>query len=559
MARSSLSLICCTLLLLTLALSVKAEVSVTASTNQGRVGQPFELQIESAQFRSIIGGPQLGPLQQDFQIHSNKSVYLTEKRAGRTVFIARWTLSLSPKRAGSLQIPAIEVKQEWSQPQNIQVQPKPRPKAKPLILKALLNSPTAYQGGVINLSVKLYYNLALQSAELTQPKIEGARVELFGDQQSYTETLGSQNYQVIEQQYLVQADSAGRHLIPALHFNGTDGRGSAIAIESKPVEFNIMPLPNGLSAQPQLVASEVQLQQQWLQSFDNLRAGDTLTRSITLTAHGVPAQWLPDIQLANSDGVSVYPQTAQLQQHSVNGVLVSRKQIDFKLLLTQPGKQHLSEVSLHWWDSVGDKPQTAQLQAANILVQPFIGEAQDQEPSSLSSTNPKPDLLSTPSSSSQQDTQWQAWVWAGIALICALGWSLSVQRSKRLELELNTVQRAKTQEPVTAEPVHANNPHNTFSDLSEACHLNDPELAYHCLFEWATAHWPGMRVNSLADIEALANDPTLSYLLKNLEHQLSDPSDSWHGDLLLERLSRIRQQSRQSSSRQDGIRVAISD
>ncbi|MFT5719866.1 MAG: hypothetical protein ACI9W6_000154 [Motiliproteus sp.] len=576
MSPTAYRLMAQTVALLTLAFPAWGAVQLTPSTDRGQVDQPFELQIEVSQYSSVIGAPELDPLQQDFNIHSNRSVYLTEKRDGRTLFISRWILSLSPKRAGTLIIPALSIKGEQSQPLRLQVQPKPRPKVEPLILKVHIDSADAYQGSPVSLSVKLYYSLNLQSAELTQPRIDGVRTEQLGDQLSYTESLDQQRYQVVEQRYLLQAQTPGRYRIPALYFNGTDGSGNSISSQSRPLEFEILPLPGNLSKQIQLVTSEVRLEQQWLRPLDNLRAGDTLTRVITLVAHGIPALWLPDIKLPVVEGVSAYPQPAQLQQSDINGVLVSRKTFKFKLLLTQPGLLRLPGVAISWWDTVRNEREIAELDPVDIQVQPFVAEASvpastlstqllDGQSAAVVSTTTRSDLdpdsdAATDAATDATASPWQAWVWAAIALICAAGWSLSQQRNKRLDTELIALKQApKPAPPLDPLVPNPSLQHNSFSALTEACTRNDPALAYRFLFTWAEANWPGMRVRTLEDIQELAKDPTLTYLLKNLEHQLQDPSDSWHGDLLIERLRRLRQQGRQPPSGRNSIRVAVED
>ncbi|MEH6825031.1 MAG: BatD family protein [Motiliproteus sp.] len=578
MAKTPLGLITQTVMLLLLALPARAAVQLTLSSDQGQVGQPFELRLEVTQTRSVIGTPELGPLQQDFNILSNRSVYLTKKRGGHTLFISRWTLSLSPKRAGTLQIPALQVKGEQSQAHNFQAQENPKPKAKPLILKVTIDSTEAYQGSPLSLSVKLYYSLNLQRAELTQPQIKGVRIEQFGDQLSYTESIDQQRYQVIEQKYLLQALKPGHYRIPTLHFNGSDTSAKQLSSRSTPVEFDILPLPHDPNRQIQLVASEVRLEQHWQQPLDNLRAGDTLTRTVILTAHDLPANWLPDISFPAPEGISAYPQPPQLHQSINNGVLVSRKQIDVKLLLTQPGEHLLPGITVVWWDSLRNKQEIAQLAPSEVRVLPFIAEITDPifaneaalataAPTTVIPTIAAPTMATsrtTPLSSSTPDTPWQGWVWAAIALICAVGWSLSQQRNSRLTTELKALkQTPKPTAPITPAITDPARQHNSFSALTEACEQNDPELAYRYLFEWAALHWPGMRIRTLEDIEELAQDPTLTYLLKNLQHQLQDPSDSWHGDLLIERIRRLRQKNRQQNrhtpSSSGSIRVTVRD
>lgn len=546
-----------------LAPASQAAITLAPSIEQGQVNKPFELVIESSQYQSASGSPDLSPLQQDFRILSNRSVYLTKREKGRTLYISRWTLKLSPKRTGTLVIPPIRVKGELSQALRFQVRAKPRPKAQPLLLEASLSSAEGYPGTPITLNVQLFYNITLQHAELTQPAAEGLRFLPQGVQRSYSQERDNNRYQVIEQRYWLQALKPGDYLIPALRFTVSDGQGKQVTGESQPLPLVIATLPPSLAelaaGQLPLISSQVSLKQQWQTQTQGIQAGDTLIRSVIIEAQGLPAQWLPDIRLPNLDGISVYPQPAQLQQAEREGVLTSSKQIDFKLLLTQAGQFQLPAVTLNWWDSSDGSSQTARLDPTPLDVAPFSAMTATVE--TAATIEPKADL---PAAVTTEDNgiPWQAWIWAMLALVCAAGWTLSLQRNRRLQSELATLRppatanprsitppnsgKSTTHEETTSGKKAADTVHNNFEELAEACQLNDPELAYERLFNWADVRWPHAHVDSLADIQALAKDPTLTYLLKNLEHQLSNPgNDSWHGDLLLQRITRLRQSSKQ--------------
>ncbi|MEH6650946.1 MAG: BatD family protein [Motiliproteus sp.] len=557
-------------MLLALAPSSQAAITLTPSVDQGRINKPFELVIESTQYRSASGSPDLSPLQQDFRILSNRSIYLTKRDNGRTLYISRWTLNLSPKRTGTLVIPPIRVKGELSPPLSFQVLPKPRPKAPPLQLETVLSSTEGYPGTPLSLTVQLFYNITLQHAELTQPTTEGLRFLPQGTQRSYSQQRNSNPYQVIEQRYWLQALKPGDYQIPALHFTVSDERGKQVTGESQPLALTIVPLPPALAelagGQLPLISSQVSLQQQWQRQTETAQAGDTLIRSIIIEAQGLPAQWLPDIRLASVDGISVYSQPAQLQQTDLDGVLTSRKQVDFKLLLTKSGQFQLPPVTLNWWDSSDGSSQTALLESMPLDVAPFSANiAATQTTAGIASKTTASATVETVITTEDTKLHWQAWVWAALSLICAAGWTLSLQRNRRLEAALAALKPAQatnqktthtlegsgarqgaTQQIPTGNTSATETLHNNFEELAEACQLNDPELAYERLFNWADVRWPHAHVDSLEDIQALAKDPTLTYLLKNLEHQLSHPgNDSWHGDLLLQRIIRLRKSAKQ--------------
>ena len=562
---------------------VKLELLDPQQQNTLIEGKPFELLLETAQLDSVTGTPDFTPLKQQFRLHGSRSVYLTEKRQGRTHYISRWTLNLSAKQSGNLTIPSLAVKGERSKPLVLNFAAKPLPLSQRLRLTSQFELTESYPGYPLSLRVKLSYNLPLSRAEITQPQLDGIDFEPVGNQRSYNETQAGKQFQVIEQRYLLFAKQPGSYRLPSLQLSATDERGQPISVASDPVAFSILPWPEAINPPPQLVASEARIEHRWLGSLEGLRAGDTLSREIELVAHGLPARWLPEISLPVVDGVTFYPQPAQLQQSTINGVLVSRKTIELKMLLTRAGPVTLPPLNLSWWDSVREQQELATLPAADLEVGAFLAApataASDTPESDAPTIAPQPTAGGQTPSKQNQVSAWQAWVWALIALVCACGWALNWQKRKQLEAQLaGRVTGTETPNSVPAATPSADSSHSdavshpapqaieqtsqsalapssppghdTFAALSQACRSNDAELSFSRLFDWADAHWPDALIEDIASIEQLAKDPTLGYLMRNLAHHAENPHERWDGDLLLERLERIRQRQRRQQSLQ---------
>ncbi|WP_165839974.1 BatD family protein [Motiliproteus coralliicola] len=541
----------------------QAQVSWHPPTQEVIEGQPFELQLEVVQLRSVPGSPDLTALRQQFDLLSSRSSYLTERHNGRTHYISRWKLQLQPRQAGDLQIPPISVKGEQTQPLLLQVTPKPQRLSERIRLISELEQSEVYPGQPLKLRLQLYYNLPLQHAEMTQPSLDGIKIAPLGGQRAYSEQLDNRRYQVIEQHYLLQGDQPGDYLLEELTLKANRTDGQVLEVRSQPVAFRIHPWPEDLAQTPTLVASEVQLQQHWPQQQAYLRAGDTLVRTLELVGHGIPAAWLPNPQLAEIDGITLYPQPPQLEQRLINGVLVSRKIIDYKLLLTRAGQFQLPSAQLPWWDSVREAMELAEVPGRTIEVQPFMAAPPSQQ--SNQTATPSSDVIPDSPAPSATDEQaqpslWQAWAWAAIALICALGWTLSWQKRKQLEIKMASLEQASTAPATPPEqhrssvataaqteprsPLRAEDP---FEQLAQACRANDPELTHQQLFDWAEKQWPAQPIRTLLELEQQAKDPTLGYLLRNLEYHAANPHEYWDGELLLQRLERLRR--RLSSSR----------
>ncbi|WP_207063097.1 BatD family protein [Motiliproteus sp. SC1-56] len=524
-----------------------AEVQLNAERDSGPAGTAFELVIEATQSRPI-SSLDLAPVKNQFEILSQRHSSRSSFQGGQSLYTHRWNLQLKPRTTGTLTIPPLVVGYERSPLFRYQATPgaqKPAlstPSKNSVRLSVELLETLVYSRTPNQLRVRLHYAVPLSHAELTEPSVEGLHIEALGEPHHGQETVDGQAYRTIEQHYLLLAEHAGTFEIPPIEFEGVAPSGSAegLRLKTEPLSLEVLP-PPAESVEPWLAATELRLSQQWAQPPQNLRAGDTLNRTITIEAHGIPASWLPVPSLEAPEGVRVFPQPVRRTQDTRNGTLVSRLEMDIGLLFTRPGPVTLPSLALDWWDSVRERPERSELAATNLVIEGFVDTESESAPSEA-----RPAAPSEAAAGSFVGGQWSAWLWALIGLICAAGWSLSRSKLRQTEAllaqareELQTQRQANAQADYREEEAHA------FNALAHACRQNDPEGATRALIQWAKYSWPEQAIGSFSDLEINAQDPTLSYLLRNLEHSLSGVDDDpWMGDLLLSQVDRLRRRRR---------------
>lgn len=529
------------------------EVDVTTNRGEGTLQQTFQLTLEARQ-NSPAAVPDFSVLETKFQIIDRKQLSLSDFKSGTSRYQSRWILTLRPRQTGSLVIPSILVGTERSLPVRYNVQdPQETVSQDRVRLELTLTPEEVYVNAASTLAVRLLYRDPLLSAELTEPAISNVWVQRIGEQTSFQVQHNDIDYQGIEQRYLLSPGQAGLHELPPLEFNGSllDENGEAVdqRFLSESVTLEALPIPSAESSQHWLPATSVIVTEQWGQPLENIIVGDTRIRTLTLTTRGIPAHLIPAPKLPKINGVTIESLPATAEQKEQNGELVSYVTFPFQLLFTTVGPLTLPPVEVRWWNTRNDQAETTQLNSHTLTIrslQPAVLSAVATSPAPAGSQPVKPELRPAKPLQENDDYRmpaWSGWLWAAIAIISSIGWTYARQQNRRLIQEIAAVKASQqTKQPISNEDRFRQQEAAAFGPLAGACHRQDPVLAAEAMIQWGKYYWPDAAVGSLEDIDRCAADPTLSYLLRDLQYRLSneDEDDNWHGGLVLAQIERLR-------------------
>jgi hypothetical protein len=114
-------------------------------------------------------------------------------------------------------------------------------------------------------------------------------------------------------------------------------------------------------------------------ALKNLRAGDTVERTITITAAMTQAMLIPPLPFAAPDGIRVYPEEPSVQdQKTERGVFVSgRRMQSAKYFIQKAGDYTLPAIELKWWNLSTKRMETAILPAVHFTAAAnttYVGE-----------------------------------------------------------------------------------------------------------------------------------------------------------------------------------------
>lgn len=121
---------------------------------------------------------------------------------------------------------------------------------------------------------------------------------------------------------------------------------------------------------PFVAAAKLSVEQTVQHSSDRLKAGDAVTRIVTIKADGTPAMLLPPQKFATLDGLALYPAQPSLQdkRDGRTDALTSTRVDSATYMLQRPGDYLLPAIDIRWWNSSAGKVELAHLDAVPLQV-----------------------------------------------------------------------------------------------------------------------------------------------------------------------------------------------
>ena len=279
------------LLFIVLSSSLQA-ASVTATLNKNVVTENEVVQLTlRADFSNTGNGPDLTPLERDFNILGKSQNSQFSFNLGTSTALNFWVVSLMPKSVGTVEIPPIKIGDLQSKPVRLTVKSSLQLLDSngnpPVMLKAEVSETEPYLQQEITLTVKLYTSVALQNANRAIPSHPDLIIERLVDDQMSYQTINGTQYQVITREYMVFAQRSGLVTIPPQSIqamvNTSTGR-RMIKVQSEPLNLQVIPIPASYTADAWLPSEAVTVSTSLTKSDASPRVGDTLVWTIDIKA-----------------------------------------------------------------------------------------------------------------------------------------------------------------------------------------------------------------------------------------------------------------------------------
>jgi len=376
-------------------------------------------------------------------------------------------------------------------------------------------------GQPVRLTVSIFVpNYFTGSPDFPEFELENAIVVLPQDRpENSSEHVGAATYAGITETYTIYPQQPGDfHLPPAeisVSYASAPPTSSTAHVPLPALTFHADVPASAQNLDYFLPTTSLTIQQKWSSPLKNLRAGDSIERTITVTAAKMQAMLIPPLPLEAPDGIRVYPEEPIVQdQKTDRGEFVfGRRTQSAKYFIQKEGDYTLPAIELKWWNLSTNRLVTATLPAVH-----FTAAANPNFAAEL-----PPEAEPTPVVQSRRASLWSRYkFWIRVAapacvaclLLLLIGWIYIPRIFRRFHAW--QIRREHS------EPAY-------FRKLQLACRSNQAAAAYTSLLKWLTLSYPGATV---AEFLSRSADPALEAETNSLGASLFKPNERdshWNG------------------------------
>lgn len=414
------------LLLLCLLPLVPAQAQVQAQLDRSQLalGEVATLTISA---EGSDASPDYAPLERDFLIYSPTMRRYSQMHNGRFDSRVEYVLGIQPRRAGQLQVPALQVGRHHTAPLSLTVTdaavagsagsaPGAGPGLSFIRTRVDTASPWVHQS--VGVVVALYYATQLSGGELVQDVPEHAGLQRVGDDRVDQAVVDGRHYNVVERRYLLLPERSGLLSLPPARFRGRAvgaGRGQLLVAEQDPpLQMRVQARPAN-APDPWLPAHDLLLG--WQVTPDRLEVGQDVELVLEAQVDGASRAQLDSLPLpADGPGYRLYPQATEVEERFDGDrpqLLLRRRVV---VVAEQPGPLQLPAVQLDWWQvDSGQRRRTVQ-PAISVQVLP----AGTARPAAAATAAALPAVAQTPQPAPVPARQ-SGMVWGLALLAMALG------------------------------------------------------------------------------------------------------------------------------------------
>ena len=525
--------------LLLVACSVAQAAAVTAKLDRNKavVGETVTLILQTNDTDQSLD-TDLAALEGDFEVLDRRSETQMSFVNGRKAAFVRLVVTLEPKRAGNLRIPALKFPGASSAPLTLMVSAAPALAAgepEPVFLEVtvLPDAGPYYVLSQVGLMVRIFYQSNLTEAAINPPAPVQASVRLL-DEVPYQAERNGARYRVLERRYAIFPERSGTLTIPPMQLSGRlierpsdrlwqpKVRGRRVRVASEPLNLEISPRPDVFTGNNWLPARRITLSQK-ISDTEALHVGEPVTRTVIMDAVGLEEHMLEEPDWPDMPDTRIYPDQPQGISRDDGEWVLGHKEFRYAIVPENAGELVLPEIRLDWWDTVTHQQRTAVLPEHRVTVLPSdLGPAVAVMP-------PATDALSGSVigvSGGQAGVTGSVMLWKAATAAFAFLWLLTLYYYYR-------------RGPVEALRVGANDSVSQdekvlLKQFRQACRENDATSARKDLAQWIRNYSPRSLRGNMRDFGAACGDQALQQCIAELDASgfAGEEGVAWKGGAL---------------------------
>ncbi|MBD9470059.1 BatD family protein [Pseudoxanthomonas sp. PXM01] len=424
-------------LLLAWPLSSLAATRAWLEQSQVSLGQAVTLNVETD---AVSATPDLTPLMRDFEVEGqsdSRSVQLVNGRmSSRTTF----ALTLRPRRAGTLTIPALQVGNERSVPLVLEVTATATASAASnglVFVETEVDDARPYVQQSVGVTVRLFYATPLVSGQLDLDPPDGALLQRVGEIVQSSREIDGRRYNTAERRFLLVPERSGPLTLPGARFSGRGaggwmddllgGNSREVNITGTPRVLQVRPQPAD-AGQPWLPVRDLRLR--YTAVPEQMRTGEAATFAIETTVVGATQAQLPELPAPAVPGAQVFAEPPQYDETFVGGTPQVKLTRRYSIVPSTTGTLAVPGVAMAWWDVRAGANKRATLPDLTIPVVAGSGQAPRppvRDGAAPASLSPPGDGVIALAGERRIPAHLWPWLAAGFALLwlATLVWGLS--------------------------------------------------------------------------------------------------------------------------------------
>lgn len=336
-----------------------ARLEMSFHPNPPVMGQELQLIIRQYD-KNATTLPDFSSLNQDFRIMGTQQSVSYQLINGQSHRENMWTLMLMPKHDGKISIPELTIGDEKTKGLEIEIQKyqtqvhneRNGDETTFLDWHFSLERPVVHEQ--VNLSLKIYHLQPLLDAKLQPPSVKNGLLFSLEQALRYFEVKRGIRYEVEEYRYVIYPQKSGKIEIspPVLDAIEYDLVPTPVHVSLNALSLLVEPPPNGQNTTTWLPAQKLKYKDlKPLSGKIGIPVGDTLVRQLQITAIGLPAQLIPDLDVSCGDGCKVYMNPAKISNKMENTTLYGRKTYDITYLFSKEGEKNIPEIQIPWFNT----------------------------------------------------------------------------------------------------------------------------------------------------------------------------------------------------------------
>ncbi|WP_394150413.1 hypothetical protein [Vibrio maritimus] len=190
---------------------------------------------------------------------------------------------------------------------------------------------------------------------------------------NYTERKNGQTWSRQRWEITLYPQQSGEYRLPKVpvrvQVSAQDGSTVSGTLYTEPMSlFTYLPDASFTQDEPWFSAQDVKVNESWEASSEDLKAGDSLVRTLNIEAADTLSILLPPLSEPSVERVKGYPKPSVLKDSQTRGVYKSKRTDEVTYILTTGGEVTFPEQEIRWWDVESQSVKSVTLAAKKVQV-----------------------------------------------------------------------------------------------------------------------------------------------------------------------------------------------